>query len=903
MHFCNTLIQKNRTMKKLKNLFLVVVLLCSSAIFAQTKLSGKVVDDTNQPLPGASVVVKGTKTGASTDFDGKFNLETTTSNGTLVISFVGYGSKTVNFTKGGDIGVVLLKASAESLNEVVIMGVIDVAKERQTPVAVSTIKAEEIIEKLGSQEFPEILNSTPSVYATKSGGGFGDSRINIRGFDQRNTAILINGIPVNDMENGWVYWSNWAGLSDVTSAMQVQRGLGSSKLAISSVGGTVNVLTRTSAQKEGGSITTSFGNDNYLKYVASYSTGLLDSGLSSSILFSKTTGDGYVDGTEFEGYNYFIGLGYKFNEKNEIMFTFTGAPQWHNQSSRASSIADYIKYGGNPEEPNRKYNESWGYLDGKVYSFRRNFYHKPLMSLNWDWSINNNSKLSTVLYGSWGRGGGTGPIGEINGKPDYYSQFRDQTTGLIRFDDIKAWNSGQSVPDFGADRTSPFINDRNNGFTNRASMNSHNWYGVITNFHNDANKNLSWDLGLDGRLYKGIHYRVVNDILGASGYTDNRDKNNPNRAITNFVEASPSWNPFQNITNQQKIEYYNDGGVRWLGAFGQVEYKTDAISTFIQAAFSNQAFQRVDYFNLGAYNGTEQKSSWKSILGGDIKGGINWNINEKHNVFANGGYYSKQPLWQAVYPSFVNNSTNAGLTNEKIIGLEIGYGFKSENYKVNINAYRTSWKDRFKRQSITATNGYIDFQGIEQVHIGAELEASAKFGKFQFDLMGSVGDWQYKGDVVGIEYDQNNLPVGNSNKTFYFDGVKVGDAAQITARIGITYEIVEGLKIDISEQYFDKLYAAIDENSFTTPVNSGSLKLPSYALIDAGLSYKLNLGSKKSINFRINVNNLADTYYIAESATNYQAGLNDPTWKGISTSNRVYWGFGRTWNLSARFNF
>ena len=80
--------------------------------------------------------------------------------------------------------------------------------------AVSSIKAAQIEAKIGNQEFPEILKSTPGVYATKAGGGFGDGRINIRGFDSENVAVLINGVPVNDMENGRVYWSNWAGLTD-----------------------------------------------------------------------------------------------------------------------------------------------------------------------------------------------------------------------------------------------------------------------------------------------------------------------------------------------------------------------------------------------------------------------------------------------------------------------------------------------------------------------------------------------------------------------------------------------------------------------------------------------------------------------------------------------------------------
>jgi len=100
-------------------------------------------------------------------------------------------------------------ATFQFLEEVVVSSrVIDIAKERETPIAVSQISAQEVLLKVGNQEFPEIMNKTPGVYATKQGGGYGDSRISLRGFDQRNTSFLINGQPVNDMENGWVYWSN-----------------------------------------------------------------------------------------------------------------------------------------------------------------------------------------------------------------------------------------------------------------------------------------------------------------------------------------------------------------------------------------------------------------------------------------------------------------------------------------------------------------------------------------------------------------------------------------------------------------------------------------------------------------------------------------------------------------------
>ena len=165
------------------------------------------------------------------------------------------------------------ESTGKDIEEVVIVGgVTDIAKDRKTPVAVSTLKEAAMVEKLGNQEFPEILNSTPSVYTTKSGGGFGDSRINIRGFSQENIAVMVNGMPVNDMESTKVYWSNWAGLSDVTSAMQVQRGLGASKLAIASVGGTINIITRAADKKKGGTVSIGIGNDGYKKALFAYNT-------------------------------------------------------------------------------------------------------------------------------------------------------------------------------------------------------------------------------------------------------------------------------------------------------------------------------------------------------------------------------------------------------------------------------------------------------------------------------------------------------------------------------------------------------------------------------------------------------------------------------------------------------
>ena len=896
-----------------KTLAFAVLFMAANVIFAQSKITGTVVDgETNEPLPGANVLLKGTQTGTATDFDGKFTLNVAPGTYTLLVSYVGYDdySQTVSVKAGQtlNLGKIKMNPSAESLSQITIVGVADIAKERLTPVAQSTIKAAEIQENLGTKELPEVLNYTPSVYATKRGGGWGDARIDIRGFDQRNTAVLINGMPVNDMENGWVYWSNWAGLADVVSAMQVQRGLGASKLAISSVGGTINILTTTSEKQKGGSVAFSMGNDGYTKYLASYSTGLMDNGFSASFLLSHTKGNGYVDATQFNGYTWFLGLGYKASDNLSFMFTATGAPQWHHQRDWAPSIADYIKYGGTFDKPNIKYNSDWGYLDGKVFTWRRNFYHKPIASLNIDYKFNDNYKVNSVFYGSWGRGGGTGGIGKINGAKYYYSTFRDtQETGLVRFDDIYTWNSGGSVPDFGADRTADsegyFTNTRNDGLTRRASMNSHDWYGTIINFHGDVTDNVSADLGVDWRTYKGYHYRVVNDVIGADRYMDNRNVNDPNNIITpdEFVEANPAWNPFIDILGQQKIEYFNVGKVKWLGIFGQVEYKTDKLSTFVQGSFSQQGFQRIDYFRY-ADNDPEQTSELVNLPGYNIKGGANYNINEQHNIFFNAGLYSKQPLFRAVFPNYTND-VNPDLKNEKVKAFEAGYGFKGEHWKFNINLYHTTWSDRYAVAStrIGSQRLYGKMYGVTEVHKGIEFEIRAHYGQFQFYGMLSAGDWQYKNDIDVDFFDNNNQYV--TTKTVYLNGVKVGNSAQFTSRLGLRYSPVKGLAFDLNQFFVDNLFAKIDLNQFQDPNHQGSLKLPAYSLVDAGVSYKFDVKHLGNIALRFNVNNVFNKIYIAESDTNIFPGTSSQVWNGIDTRNRVFFGFGRTWKFSVKLRF
>lgn len=825
---------------------------------------------------------------------------------------------------------------SNQLDEVVVRGrIIDVAKERKTPVAVSTIKAAEIQARAGNQEFPDLLKNMPSVYASKVGGGYGDSRVNIRGFAQENIAVMINGMPVNDMENGAVYWSNWTGLTDVASSVQVQRGLGASKLAIASVGGTINIVTRSSDMKEGGSIISSNGNDNYLKSTFSYSTGLMKNGLSTSFLLSRTRGDGYVDGTNFEGTNYFLGLGYKLNDKHQFEFTFTGAAQWHHQRSSQITLAQYLTVGGGT--PAIKYNRDWGYLQGSEYNMNQNFYNKPVASINWDYKINETTNLSTIVYGSWGRGGGAGAWGRAAGLNFNDDRWRTAPngTGTVDFDKLYAYNSGQTVqlPATSAFATfapvtralvgGQYVNtagtEATNGVSKIAGINSHDWYGGIINLDKKLN-NLSLDFGLDLRTYKGIHVRYLNDLLGGTTFKDVADRNNPTVFTSETSSPTPSLNPFYKAIQGTPILRNWNGLVNWMGFFGQAEYEKDNLTAFVQASVSQQSFQRQDYF---LYLNSEplQESEKKNIMGGNFKLGANYNFNDNHNAFVNAGYYSKQPFLNAVFPNNANR-LNTNLTNEKILGFEAGYGFRNAKLNVNINVYNTQWKDRYQRtfdNDLANQGGYYDFSGITEVHQGFELETRYKlFSHFKLTGMFSYGNWFYKGNSISNRFNQNGDPfAGGTVTTLYLDNVKVGNSAQLTAALGGVIDVTNNMSFDVNYNFNDRLYANISPNSLSSPTNKGTLQLPSFDLIDAGVSYKWDLAnSTESVKFRLNVNNLLDKVYIAESNSNIFAddtvpGVTPATtyaaagrlYNGVATGNQVFFGFGRTWNFSLSYNF
>lgn len=874
-----------------KFLFLAMFF-ASATIFAQGTITGTVIDsEMDAPLPGANVMVVGTGNGTITDFDGNFSLAVQETSGTVEISFIGFESLRIKFNLADrstqDLGRIQLGADADALSEVIVVGsgVIDLEEDRKTPIAVSTITKNEIQKKAaGNVEFPEILKNTPSVYVSNQAGGFGDSQMFLRGFSQNNTAFLLNGQPINGMEDGNMYWSNWSGISDIANAVQVQRGLGSSKLAISSVGGTVNIVTKATERSEGGFVRGMVGNGSYLKGTVSYDTGLNDNGWGISFLVDHWQGHSkYANGTKGQGQNYFFSVGKLFGDHN-FNFLVTGAPQWHDQNF-SKGLDLYEQYG-------RKYNNNYGFLDGEYLTSRRNYYHKPVMNLNWDWDVSEKSALSTVGYASFGRGGGTGTYGNgvnyIDNGIDSNPNGAYTTSGLIDWDYIvKEYNASIEGG----------LSSGYNGTLLRSSVNNHAWYGAVSNFSHDTQTGLTFNIGADLRWYKGDHFRQLLDLLGLQGRIEPMGSRQEGYVVSKVFKANPWSALFDYADEGQRINYDYSENINYQGGFGQAEYANDLFSVFLQAAISNQSYKREDRGNFP----TPKVSEKVNKTGYNLKGGASLNINEENAIFANAGKYSRQPFLDNIFPSYADNTQLADpeVENEEILGLEAGYTFKSGDFQANLNGYYTKWENRF----LSASGEYNPsgsevpdyeqasflFTNIGQVHKGLELDVKYR-PVYGWTIKGyaTIGDWIYQGSTP-VRVRDNNTNTFVDEFEVNLTDTKVGMAPQRSFGLGTDVRITNAFSVDLDVNHYADLYGFVDVEDVAFATIEGeayqSEKLDPYTLVDLGASYKFDLAGK-NIQLRGNIFNLFDNEYINQRD---QYGY--------------YIGNGLTWNFSVRYNF
>jgi len=752
------------------------------------------------------------------------------------------------------------------LDEVKIMS--SFVTDRTTPIAVSTVKARTIEQRSGNQDYPEILKMTPGIYATKEGGGSGDDRVTLRGFQQENISLLLNGVPVSSMENGLVYWSNWAGLADATEAIQVQRGLGASRVAMNSVGGTINIITKSASAETGGVLRYSLSDYGNSKTILSFSTGKMKNGAALTFLGSRTVGPGFVDATFVDGWSYFLSLDKEINKKHRLVLTAMGSPERHGQRNYGISKADFDKFGV-------KYNSNWGEYNGNILTLSENFYHKPQINLNHYWSINQKTFLSTSAYVSFGKGGGRYTEAYNYGSSTWSFQKNYQ----IDFDRIFTNNSTHTDSTLLADGS--FVNGYSKNILTNYRAN-HYWAGVLSSLALDITDKLKLTAGIHLRNFRSHLFEEVDNLMGGdfwveqyawslAGVSGRRQIKKPGDVI--------------NVDNYSMISYRN--------LFGQAEYKSGNLAMFVASTISGTHYRREDPYNYPENPLSEPVNK----AGFDVKGGVSYKTGSFGNVYGNLGYYSREPFYKFVYVNY-SNTVAHDLANEKITAAEAGYTYESGKITSRFNLYYTLWKDKslLSRENIQLTDSTMTrslVRGLNALHRGIEAEISYNvIQNLTLAATASIGNWKWQNDVSASIYNDNQVLV--DSMMVYTKGLYVGDAPQTQLGLSAEYHTEAGFRFSADWVFYDRLYANFDPVNRNNPDDRMQpYRVPSYSLVDLYAGYDMNVKQ-----FPVSLQLACQNVFNKQTIIRGDDGANHDleTFSG-------FWSLGRTFNVSAKISF
>ena len=889
----------------------------TSFLSAQMTVSGTVTDAaTGSALAGANVVVDGTNNGAAANASGAFTISNVPNGATLTASMIGYAdasmaaARTVNF-----------RLSASSIE----MSGLEVLASRageKTPVAYTTVTKAEMEARLGSQDIPMSLNTTPSVYATQQGGGAGDARINVRGFNQRNVAVMINGVPQNDMENGWVYWSNWDGVGDASHSIQMQRGLSAVNLATPSIGGTMNIITDPTAASKGGFVKQEVGAGSFLKTSLNYNTGLIGGNLALSTTIVRKTGEGVIDKTWTDAWAYYLGVSYQMNDANRFEIYAIGAPQRHGQnlykqnlgaydSEFATSIEGYDATAVGEDgqfrdsgETNgvgfgRTFNQNWAPVnssyDGKQYWYmygartverhnpdylneRENYFHKPLVNLNHYLTLNDQMRLSTIVYWSGGSGGGTGTFGKIPTMDadgglgdDDYKFYYGRGPWVRDWNTLIDYNSGNAdtvyVDKSALGRTHGDGNNQSVGIL-RNSINRQSTIGAISKLNYDLSDALKLQIGLDWRTAGIEHAREVRDLMGGDYYLDFSDNNVPDGKRVELGDI---------------IAYHNETTVDWLGFFGQGSYSSGPINAYGMAGFSSIAYTYQDHFTVA----DAVIDHGDPITTMQFKGGAMYDVNDNISAFANFGLVEKPPIMDNVI--YFDGTVASDPANEKFQNIEAGVNYRAGNMAVKAGYYMTDWINRNLTKAVSSGQGssgdtdVIFLTGVNQNHSGLEVEASMQvIDMLHLNAAASFGTWKFTDDANGTyqedEFNDQGQVTGQTSTDYSYalKDLFVGDMPQTGMALGVTLTPIAGLSVQALFNYYDKNYSdwgpsAREVESDGTADREQVWMAPSYSKLDLHVNYDLpiSIAGTKMTAFA-HVFNALDAVYVQDAVDHSQ---------------------------------
>jgi iron complex outermembrane receptor protein len=592
------------------------------------------------------------------------------------------------------------------------------AIEGRSPVTWSELSQAEIRQRHTVFDLPALLSELPStMFYSESGNGIGYTYLNIRGFDQRRVAVLINGIPQNDPEDHNVYWIDVPDLASSLGEIQVQRGAGLANYGSPAIGGSVNLVTINPAREHFIRAAVLLGTQEYRtggrsvvspdvgapandveRYSVEFSSGLIGEHYGVYARLSRIRSRGYRDYTWTDLPSYFVSVA-RYDERSSHQLNIFGAP-----------LADGLQYTGLPKsyitDPQlRRINYSdWSYTrtgDTLSYAVLRrpqeleNF-SQPHYELLSDIQLTDRWTLKSSLFYYTG-----------DGFFDFDASWADAATLRL----ARPFTARDSAADPRNAIIRAFVGNRHGGWIPRLVWNHDRGellIGAELRWHRSEHwgkiryaENLPTDFDPD---YKFYSYNGVRDIYSVFF----REQYSPSDKWLLNVEAQLVQTRY-GLANEKAgdiyTEYQTVGGTT-VGGGGMI-------------------------FNL-----------WYTFFNPRL--GVRWTPSSEHSLYATVAYTSREPRRNSLYraseayvgytPAFAVDTTGGVLRYdfsrplvkpERLLDIELGWNWRTEFAQAAVTLYWMEFFDELVRNGQRDIFGApIEGNAPRARHLGIELSGA-----------------------------------------------------------------------------------------------------------------------------------------------------------------------------------
>ena len=912
-------------------LLIVPFIFISVWLKAQTSsIEGTVNDVTGSPISGVTVSVEN-KT-FKTDADGKF-----------IADGISYGKVDISFTLDG---YETKKMSVDVNSPSIKLGYIQVKSSFQGNIiensgesTITTGADDEIREQFVSG----LLHSSYDPFVSVASYTLSSGYFRPRGYDNEYSEVMIGGLALNDPETGRPNFSDWGGLNDATRYKESTFGLNPTRYSLGTIAGTTDIDVRASHQRKQIKASYAFSNRTYQhRVMVTGSTGLMKNGWSVFASLSTRQGNhGFVEGTFYDAYSYFLSVEKKLNKKHSISFTGFGAPA--KRGMQAAAIQEVYDILGT-----NYYNPNWGYQNGEVRNAKVRNAHEPVLLLQHFYDINDKLKLTTTLGYSFGRTGNTALnwYNSRDPRPDYYRY-------------LPSWQENSDPqypadPELMAQITSLWQNDENvrqinwdelykvnylsvlNGEQSRYVVEErrldHSQIGLASHLNYEINKHVFFSGGLNLNIYKSRTYKVMNDMLDGNGLEGywldidqfvQRDFPTDTLIIQNDIN-----NPDRIVKKGDVFGYDYDIHINSGNLWGLSEFTYNHFDFYVGLKLTGTQFWRNGNMKNGRYpEESFGKSPKYSFFDYAAKAGVTYKITGRHYVVLNLDYSTMAPSFSDVFLApRARNGVIPDIKTRKIFSGDLSYIIRYSKIIARITAFNTNFEsdtkviyyymDNVNSGPETLVNYFLT--GINKVHQGIEFGVEVKvIPVLAVIAAGSIGNYRITNRPTAYITSESGL-LPDSMQTVYCKNFFVSGSPQTAGSLGLKFGPMKYWYANLNANIFANNWVDFAPNRRTTDafigtgIYEGDERLISYTeqkktnekpqfTLDVSVSKSFKI---KNVYLGINLmcsNVLNNTKMIT---TGYEQARTNIVDYGVNAfPTKYYYGFGRTYFLMASVRF